>query len=79
MLSRDFQLARCCVCRNFRADEYFASRGSETHLDAGVAGEDENEAEDDGCVEGGDADDQSGVSEAAGHHDNSSEDSEVQQ
>ncbi|XP_042245553.1 mitogen-activated protein kinase kinase kinase kinase 3-like isoform X2 [Thunnus maccoyii] len=52
------------------------NRGRETHLDAGTSGEDEDEAEDDGCVERGDADDHSDVSDAAGHRD--SGDIEVQ-
>ncbi|XP_044047229.1 mitogen-activated protein kinase kinase kinase kinase 3-like isoform X2 [Siniperca chuatsi] len=45
------------------------NRGHETHLDDVAAGEDEVKTEDDdGCVEGGEKDDQSGVSDAPDHH-----------
>lgn len=53
------------------AEICFTSRGHETHLDDEAAGEDEDETDDDGgCVKRVDEADQSGVTDAAGHHDN---------
>ena len=58
----------------YLSDEYLPSRSHETHLDLEAVGEDEDEAEgDDGCVEGGDEDDQLGFSRPADHHDDDSE------
>lgn len=51
----------------FSGETFLPSRAHEIHLADDAAGED------DGCVEAGGEDDQSRISDAAGHHDNDSE------